>query len=314
MILMIFVLLSNLMPPPTTEERRIDIVFWNVENFFDYFDDGLGASDSEFSSRGERRWTRKRFLSKCLSISKALFIIGDRHGRMPDIVALAEVENRQVLRRLLDETPLWKHGYRMVHYESPDPRGIDCALLYRPERIVLTGSRPCRIEEFRTRDILLAQFVTSEGDSLAVTVNHHPSKYGGESSNVRRKKAIGRLCSLSDTLRMQGWNNVVAVGDFNDTPGSDIYREMGSMWQNLALPLSLKGIGSIRFDGAWQLIDQCFVSMSLAGKAEMEVCTIPFLMVKDSSHPGMKPLRTYSGPRYLGGVSDHCPIFVSVGF
>ena len=311
---MIFLLLSSFPLPPAADESGIDMVFWNVENFFDYFDDGSSASDSEFSSRGERHWTKKRFLTKCAMISKAVFMVGENHGRMPDIVALAEVENRLVLRKLLDETPLWKHGYEIVHYESPDPRGIDCALLYRPERLTLAASRPCRIDGFRTRDILLAQFVTSGGDSLAVTVNHHPSKYGGESSRSRRQMAIERLCSLSDTLRMQGWSNIVAVGDFNDTPDADIYEGMESRWRNLSFPLSLKGIGSIRFDGAWQLIDQCLVSEAMDGKAEMEVCMIPFLMTNDSAHPGMKPLRTYSGPRYLGGVSDHCPIFVSVAF
>ena len=211
--------LCMLVCPPAQGRDSVSIVFWNLENFFDYFDDEAGDSDSEFSSRGARRWTKRRFAAKCNAVAKSLLWMGESRGRMPDIVTVAEVENRFVMKKLLDLTPLWKFGYRIVHYDSPDPRGIDVALLYREGRLSLESSRPCRIDSIATRDILLARFVTEGGDSLALTVNHHPSKHGGDASQGRRIMALKRLDSLADTLQMQGWSHMVAIGDFNDTPG-----------------------------------------------------------------------------------------------
>ena len=106
-------------------------MFWNVENFFDYVDGGMSESDKEFSSSGSRRWTKKKFHTKCDAVAKSLFWTAEEYGRMPDVVGLAEVENRGVLTRLLNNTLLRKQGYRVVHYDSPDRRGIDVALLYR---------------------------------------------------------------------------------------------------------------------------------------------------------------------------------------
>ena len=103
--------------------------------------------------------------------------------------------------------------------------------------------------------------------------------------------------------------DLVAMGDFNDTPNNPVYKLLEPTLQNLAEPLQRKGLGSIKYDGAWELIDLFFVSDGLRDSA-MEILQIPFLMTKDIGHAGTKPLRTYSGPRYLGGVSDHCPIWL----
>lgn len=301
-----------LLGTPQRDSTGISIMFWNLENFFDYFDDGTSASDTEFSSRGERHWTQRRFTAKCISVAKSIFAIADRTGRMPDIIGVAEVENAFVVRKLIELTPLWRYGYRAVHYDSPDPRGIDVALLYRTSSLRLFASRPCTISDILTRDILLAQFETPGGDSIAVLVNHHPSKYGGEASAGRRAAAVARMDSIADSLRIEGWDRVVAIGDFNDTPGSKLYDPLKQHWANLSSELELKGIGSIRFDGRWQLIDQCFVTLPLAHLSRMEVCDLPCLTVRDAAHSGQKPFRTYSGPRYTGGVSDHYPIVVII--
>lgn len=294
------------------DSSDLAVLFWNLENFFDYFDDGSGDSDAEFSSRGARHWTKKRFTAKCLSVSKTVFAIADRQGKVPDIIAVAEIENASVLRKLVALTPLRRYGYKVVHYDSEDPRGIDVGLLYRPDMLKLESSRPCSIPHLRTRDILLAGFVSCGGDSVAVLVNHHPSKYGGESSALRREAAVSRMDQIADSLKAEGWDRCLSVGDFNDIPESDLYLPLRRSWFNLSDSLSRKGVGSIRFEGRWQLIDQCFVSHGLASDASMEVCQLPFLMVRDAAHSGMKPLRTYSGPRYNGGVSDHLPIIVII--
>ena len=169
-------------------------MFWNLENFFDYRNDSTSVSDAEFSSFGPKRWTRKRFNAKCNAVAKTILWAGGRMGGLPDVVGFAEVENGFVLRRLLQGTALWKTDYTVVHYDSPDPRGIDVALLYRRSRMKLLDAKPCHIYDadssiMATRDILMAHFVGTGGD-LAVLINHHPSKYGGAASEPRRWRAV----------------------------------------------------------------------------------------------------------------------------
>lgn len=299
------------------------VVFWNVENFFDWVDGGGGESDSEFSSFGIRRWTKGRFLRKCSDISKTIFWIADSCGRMPEVIAFAEVENRQVLRRLISSTALSRHDYGIVHFDSPDKRGIDVGLLYDRSALTLTSSRPAPVPGLRTRDMLVATFISRvrdpsasvpgvQGDSVAVIVCHHPSKYGGRSSEAGRSLAVKTLLEVSDSLIGEGWVRQVIVGDFNDTPESEIYLPLRERLVCLSDSLAARGAGSIRFNGVWELIDQAYVSKDLAGSAQ-EVMAPPQLTVPDSSYPGVKPFRTYQGPRYIGGVSDHYPVLVRLG-
>jgi len=307
----VFLLLTT---PPSDSLR---IMFWNLENFFDYKNDSLSTSDREFSARGERHWSRKRFKTKCGSIAKGILWAGSQEGGLPDAIGLAEVENAFVLRRLLQATALRKLDYSIVHYDSPDPRGIDVALLYRRSRLRLLDSKPCHLfgpdsAIMATRDILLARFQRADGREIALLVNHHPSKYGGLlESEPRRRIAVERLRFLADSLQALGMQDIVAMGDFNDTPGNPVYSLLEPTLHNLATPLYQMGLGTIKYDGAWELIDLFFASEGLVSSA-MKILQIPFLMTKDGSHAGIKPLRTYSGPRYLGGVSDHCPIWLTV--
>ena len=287
------------------------VMFWNLENFFDYRNDSTSVSDAEFSSFGPKRWTRKRFNAKCNTVAKTILWAGGRMGGLPDVVGFAEIENGFVLRRLLQGTALRKTDYAIVHYDSPDPRGIDVALLYRKSRLQLFDSKPCHLYNtdssvMATRDILMAHF-TGPGGDLAVLVNHHPSKYGGAASGPRRKWAVDRLKVLADSLMNAGVVRMVAMGDFNDTPDAEAYSVLPLV--NLALPFHIKGEGTIKYDGKWELIDLFFVSDTLS-QSRMSILQVPFLLKPDGA--GMKPLRTYSGPRYLGGVSDHCPVWLDV--
>ena len=293
-------------PYIASDRDSLKILFWNVENFFDYTDSGAGESDAEFSSRGERRWTRRRFLAKCGVISKMVFWEASG-GTLADIVAFAEVENARVLRLLLQETLLRKKGYAIIHYDSPDPRGIDVGLIYRRDAFSSVESAAVPVPGILTRDILLAQFVTAAGDSLALMVNHHPSKYSGAESSLRRDAAIARLLTLADSLALKGWTRQLAIGDFNEDAGADLFAPMETSFENLGFGSK---DGSIRFDGQWQLIDNAFVRRGAFSGAAFSVVQAPFLLVRDNVHSGQKPFRTYSGPRYIGGVSDHLPISV----
>ena len=294
------------------------VMFWNVENFFDHVDQGTGESDREFSSFGARHWTKRKFQTKCDDIAKSVLWIGDEYGRMPDVVGLAEVENRWVLWKLLNNTLLRKYDYKMVHFDSGDRRGIDVALLYRESVFsMLSYSLTVPVaggERMSTRDMLQVCLEDLMGQKINMIVCHHPSKYGGvEESSSRRNAAMEALRGLCDSLEIADSGvPVVAMGDFNDTPDGEQFSLLEGALVNMADGLFTEGYGTIRYQGVWELIDMFLVSEELAVGSEMEILQIPFLMTYEKKYPGMKPLRTYSGPRYVGGVSDHCPIVLCI--
>ncbi len=370
----------------------LSAVFWNLENFFDWRNDSTSVSDADFSSRGSRRWTRRRFETKSQGVAKTLLWSASVAGRLPDIVGVAEVENAFVLRRLLRDTPLRKLDYGYVHFDSPDRRGIDVALLYRKGALELVDAKPCHLYDdslrvMPTRDILLCRFRlrgrgpldsggggaeagggaggdhavesgSSDGEGLAagtgygyggdhavesgsgdggefaVLVNHHPSKFGGAAeSEGRRRAAVGRLRFLADSLAAGGLQRILAFGDFNDTPANPLFKALEPRLSPLYGAVSGEGEGTIRFDGRWELIDLAFASPAPASPASgspvmpspavpapaasawtspMRILRPPFLRAPDRAHGGWKPLRTYTGPRYNGGLSDHCPIQVDL--
>jgi predicted extracellular nuclease len=289
-------------------------MFWNVENFFDYNDDGTGESDKEFSSYGSRRWTKSKFQKKCDDIAKSVLWTGEIYGRIPHVIGLAEVENRGVLWKLLNNTLLRKCGYRIVHYESGDRRGIDVALLYRESsfRILSQSAVTPSMdgEKIVTRDMLQVLLENDMGQKYNLIVNHHPSKYGGsEASEGRRNAAMMALKKMCDSLSAADTGvPVIAMGDFNDTPDGKQFEILNGILVNKSDSLFRAVRGTIRYQGKWDLIDMFLVSPWMADNSRMDIVEIPFLMTYEKKYPGMKPLRTYSGPRYLGGVSDHCPI------
>ena len=290
------------------------VMFWNVENFFDYIDEGTGESDKEFSSFGSRRWTRRKFQKKCDDIAKSVLWIGERYDRIPDIIGLAEVENKGVLWKLLKNTLLRKCGYGIVHHDSSDRRGIDVALLYR-ESVFTFLSSSLKVpqidgEKLATRDMLQVLLEDDMGRKYNLIVNHHPSKYGGsQASEGRRYAAMDALKEMCDSLSIVDHGvPVIAMGDFNDTPDGKQFEILNGVLVNMSDSLFQAGSGTIRYQGRWDLIDMFLVSSWMADNSRMDIVEIPFLMTYEKKYPGLKPLRTYSGPRYVGGVSDHCPI------
>ena len=286
------------------------VVFWNLENYFDPFDDSL-TLDDEFTPRGEKHWTWKKFLVKRNLIAKTLLSMRDRYGDWPLAVGFAEVENRMVLRQLVEQTPLAKLGYGVVHRDSPDIRGIDVGFIYREQCFtvrsvealpVLTGrDRP-------TRDILHI-----EGGGIHLFINHWPSKFGGdEYSRPFRQAASDTLRRAVADLRDTASGElppVIVMGDFNDIPDSPpvMSLQQGTGLLNPALSLQEKGEGTLKYNGRWELIDLFLVSPAVKG-ARMEIYTHPLLLEEDEKFLGQKPFRTYYGPQWHGGASDHLPI------
>lgn len=311
----IIVLSSLLMCHAVQAQERDSLltVFWNLENFFDYIDQGTGESDAEFSSMGSRHWSKRKFFRKCDNVAKAILWMGERYGRMPDVIGFAEIENRGVLYKLLNDTLLRKYDYEIVHQDSGDRRGIDVALIYR-RSVFSHVSRSWKIPEHEgqkmdTRDILHTCLSRPDGGRTHFIVNHHPSKYGGsKESEDRRNSAMSSLLQMCDSLSRISDDPIVAMGDFNDTPDGPAFRLAEGKLANKGTGLHERREGSIRYEGKWNLIDMFLVSPEIDGSTQMEVCKVPFLMTWERKHPGEKPLRTYSGPRYIGGVSDHCPV------
>lgn len=261
-------------------------MFWNVENLFE---------------------ARPHFGDKCNGIAKTIMLAGDEFGAVPDVIGLAEVETQQVVQKMVTRTALRKLDYGIVHYDSPDHRGIDCALLYRRSRFRVLHSKPCHLTDssgrlLPTRDILLVVLepkVYLPASPVAILVNHHPSKVG-KGSDGRRELAMARLLALRDSLMAEGIRRIVAIGDFNDevTPAPGV------------TPAYPKDAGTIKFQGRWEKIDGCPVLEGL--EAREHIFAPPHLSTRDTRFSGQKPLRTFSGPRYLGGLSDHYPIVLEI--
>ena len=293
------------------ENEKKLAMFWNLENFFDWTDQGTGESDAEFSSYGKRHWTRKRFYTKCDAISKTIFHIGDLYGKLPDVMGFAEIENRGVLEKLCSSTLLRKCGYKIIHFDSSDRRGIDVAFLYRTTcyNHLSTSLRTPETDgkKLQTRDMLHISLKDLQTDeTYDYIVCHHPSKFGGEESSIpKRLAAMTALKEMCDSL---GNRNIIVMGDFNDVPSAAQFDMLDNILVNKSDSLHAAGRGTIRYEGKWDLIDMFLVSSNIEGHSVMDIPEVSFLMTRESRHAGEKPLRTYSGPRYIGGVSDHLPV------
>lgn len=295
-------------------ESSAQVFCWNLENYFDWRDDPV-TLDEPFTPSGEYHWNRKKFYAKRNAVAKTVIASAEAFGgRLPAVVGLCEVENRWVLESLLNETVLSKCGYGYLHRESPDPRGIDVALLYDRSRCRLLESGFLRVEEFATRDIIFAK-LDYDGDTLFVFLNHWPSKYGGAKESDPKREAVARILAhkADSVLCADPDARIVMMGDFNDTPEAEVCRRLCDICHLVNLSEGLTG-GTIRFNGRWEMIDQMMVSPALAAEnPRAEVYMPDFLLEADRKFLGVKPRRTNIGPRYNGGVSDHLPVLLHLG-
>jgi endonuclease/exonuclease/phosphatase family metal-dependent hydrolase len=306
------------------------LMFYNVENFFDVKDDSL-TNDNEYLPENSRHWTYTRMKQKMTHISKVLLNAGGWNP--PVIVGMCEVENQWVLSTMIWETGLNNLGYRVVHFDSPDERGIDVAMLYRYQRFKVLSARPISVDlggnERPTRDILYVKGILDKTDTLHVLVNHWPSRYGGAStSQWKRRVAAIAVKRIADSIFFENPNALmVLMGDFNENPESELFTDVikaGKLDENKAFinpALYLKkGSGTLKFQQRWDLFDQIIVSHSLLNgnsrikmdKPHLRIADLPFLLELDSNYGGTKPFRTYIGFKYHGGYSDHLPVWIDL--
>ncbi|MCR5064339.1 MAG: endonuclease [Bacteroidales bacterium] len=298
------------------------LISWNVENLYDTDNDTL-KNDDAFTPEGENHWTKKRYIAKLNKICRVLAATSEIGNVMPTIVGLAEVENDKVLRDLTHGTFLRKYRYRFVHFDSPDARGIDNALLYREDYFKPFFSQAIDVTdsiiELITRDLLLVEGTTIEGDTLIVVMCHLPSKRGGSAADIRREHVAKKLRSCLDTIKEQHPQAaIVAMGDFNASPDE---REIACLNGNGFVNMMLKmenGMGSHKYQGIWAYLDQIIVSSAMLDRqcpvqvGNAQVFALDFMLVDDERHLGKVPLRTYQGMKYLGGYSDHLPIGLDI--
>ena len=286
----------------------ICILFWNVENYFDPFDDPL-KNDDEFTPGAERHWTWKRFETKRDGLAQTVVAVADETGELPALVGLAEVENRFVVAQLVRKTMLGNLGYDFVHRESPDERGIDVALLYRKDVFRVLAVDSLRVPDFPTRDILYVKLACrTDPESLHVFVVHLPSKRGGaKATQDRRALALRVLEHAVDSLLVADPNSpIVVMGDFNDGEARVAGLSVPPFDGSPAAP------GTLKYHGRWEQIDWFCTSPALDSTARMQIFAPPFLLEPDPAWMGEKPRRSYVGPRYHGGLSDHLPVLLKL--
>lgn len=293
-------------------------VEYNVENLFDTVHDE-GKQDEEFLPDAPHHWTRHRYWQKLDHISQALVSCGDTSaGHLPDMAVLTEVENDSVMRDLTRRSPLRTARYEYVMTSSPDLRGIDVALIYSPFAFRLLNHHSVRVTppagRRPTRDILYASGLLISGDTLHLIAVHAPSRAGGESQTRPYRMLVAeRVCDIVDSIRSATSHPLILItGDFNDYSQNASIR---LITDHGFKEVSRKAVGShgargtYRFHGEWGSLDHIFCNDIMAERFyDCHINDAPFLLEEERKYGGVKPFRTFLGPRYLGGFSDHLPI------
>ena len=318
-------------PDKERGSEALRVGFYNLENLFNTVNDTM-VRDGEFTPTGMKNWNDYRYNQKSNQMAQAIFAMGG--WEFPAIVGLCELENKGVIEDLIQRDVIEKANYQIVHYESIDRRGIDVALIYRPSKFEVLFSKPYRIQldgdpDFRTRDVLYVKGVALSKDTLHLFVNHWPSRYGGQlESEPKRMAAARTVRSVVDSIyKTQPRAQIIIMGDLNDHPEnksiSDVLQagtlgEEGHDLVNL-MTGEMNYPGSHRYRGEWSFLDHIIVSPALLDNLGLSVSgnrawvtDSPLLLTDDNRYPGKMPFRTYGGPTFLGGFSDHLPVFIDL--
>lgn len=308
--------------------------FYNVENLFDTINDPL-KNDEEFLPEGANGWTSERYKEKLNRLAEVISQIGkDINGFGPDVLGLCEIENIHVIEDLINTKPLNSMNYGIVHYDSPDRRGVDVGLIYNKKRFKVIGSSSHKIvseiPDFLSRDQLLVHGKLS-GEEMYIIVNHWPSKSGGEKRSEPRRIEAAKLTKyLADSLlAINPDANIIIMGDLNDNPdaksvakflqakGNKNKVKQGELF-NPMYKMHIDGIGSYAFRDVWSMIDQIIVSSNLINRDYATftlhsaiVFNETFLQQKFGNFKGY-PWRSFAGGAYIGGYSDHFPVYIVI--
>lgn len=318
------------------------IVFYNVENFFDTIDDP-DTDDAEFTPKGKNKWTVSKYSKKLSNIECVLSDISEKNGGYPTLIGLAEIEVRSVLEDIVATPKLKGANYQIAHFDSPDARGVDVALLYRPDQFKIEGSKAIRavvpdVPNFRSRDILSA-WGTIENEEFFVMVAHWSSRGGGQAKTESRRMATAaQMRTIVDSVRtMRPDTKFILMGDFNDDPNDkSVVESLGAKLStddlsegDLYTPfytLMMAGYGTLAYGGEWNLFDNIVVSENLvnprSGELKLQesiynskyngnIFRPSYLFQQSGKYKGY-PFRSFSGGEFIEGYSDHLPVFINI--
>ncbi len=311
------------------------IGFYNLENLFDTEDDPI-INDAEFLPTGAKNWTKELYMDKLGNLSRVISELGTELS--PDgvsILGVAEIENRRVLEDLVSQPKLASRNYQIIHFDSPDQRGIDVGLIYQAKYFTPTTSKAVLMPIFsptgdtiKTRDILFVSGLY-DGEPLHILVNHWPSRRGGEAASQPFRNAAALICkNIADSLIQADPNaKILIMGDLNDDPTSPSVKKVlavsykkeetkkGGLF-NPMYDFYKRGIGTLAYQDSWNLFDQIILSYGLINEKtggfqfyNARVFNENYLFQKSGQYRGY-PHRTFSGDTYIAGFSDHLPVFV----
>lgn len=306
----------------------VTVAFYNLENLFDTTDDP-DTLDKDFLPWGKKFWTEKKYQKKVLKMGKAISKIAqNKTGKSPALVGLAEVENATVINDLVKSKYLKNSNYNFIHYDSPDERGIDVALLINEEyfKVEYSETIPISIYELDgvkdyTRDALYVQGYLND-EEVHVFVCHWPSRRdGADKTSHKRIQAAEQIAGFIEANEgINERSKLIIMGDFNDNPIDDSvknYLVTDQLYNPFEKLLNITR-GSLSYYNQWYLFDQIIFSHNFfkieKGKHSFQSADIfdkAFLKEWEGRREGT-PFRTYSGKRYLGGYSDHFPVYINL--
>jgi hypothetical protein len=323
--------------PTTSKDEKLKlavscVAFYNQENLFDTIHQA-NVLDEEFTPNGPMKWGTMKYKAKLQHMSYTISQIGLEYSPLGvALIGVSEIENRGVLEDLVKQPDLVKRSLQIVHYDSPDRRGVDVALLYNPKLFIVTNSKsyPLHMTDtaFRTRDQLMVSGYL-QGEKIHVIVNHWPSRLGGEEASRSKRNAAAALTrSIADSLfKIEPKAKIIIMGDLNDDPFNESCASVlgakkdlndvkpGGFYNTLWKTLD-KGIGSLAYADQWNLFDHIIISDELAhsdpSKLKLwkaEVFNKPFLTQQEGKYKGT-PLRTHAAGVWLNGYSDHYPTLI----
>lgn len=304
------------------------IGFYNVENLFDTKDDPY-TEDEWFLPTSETEWDDKKYQKKLKDLASVIDALNADEGG-PDLLGLCEVENKTVVEELAAQSKLKDSHYEVIHYESPDTRGIDVAALYNSQLFELIDSRSITVAmpedpAVKTRDILFCQFnVIASNETVYFYVNHWSSRRKGENETFYKRKncATALLNDMEQNITNWENQNIIIVGDMNDYPNNkSIYDVLGAKEMdseaalfNMQYTNHSKGKGTYNYKGEWGCLDNVIVTSSVKSHLitkEAQIYREDWILFKPGTS-SETPNKTYGGSNYYGGYSDHLPVWFEV--
>ncbi len=306
------------------------IGFYNLENLFDTIDDPE-TMDDDFTPKGAKKWSNKRYRKKLYKLAKTISELGNESTtNFPVLMGVAEVENANVVQDLIDSEPLGDVNYGFVHYDSPDERGIDTALIYHKDYFEVLYSDPITLLIYEengvrdtTRDILYVKGKLN-GELIHIFVNHWPSRRDGSmETSYKRVKAAETIRTYMTKVELEDAEpNYIVMGDFNDGPESESIKTLmkSERLYNPMEKLLTPDRGSANYKRSWMLFDQIMVSHNFLNYekgthsfAHANIFDENFLTEFKGKYKGT-PYRTYVGRKYIGGYSDHFPVYIQLKY